>query len=128
MQIQKESKNELFKRQEVSLILESDKNPNFSDVKKKLSEKFSKPEEAIDVYNIKGKFGRNTFLIKAYVYDSKEALNKAIQKTKKQRDAEKKAEEEAKKAAAEAKKAEEEAKKAESEVKAEQEAKEEKSE
>ncbi|MDD5193149.1 MAG: hypothetical protein PHF67_01040 [Candidatus Nanoarchaeia archaeon] len=119
MEIKKNTKNELFKRYEVSIILESDKNPSFSEVKKKLSEKFSKPEDSIDVYNIKGKFGRNTFLIKAYVYDSKADFEKAVQKTKKQRDAEKKAAEEAKKAEEEAKKAAEEAKKAEAEVKSE---------
>lgn len=103
MEIQKESRNELFKRKEISVILEADKNPNFSEIKKKLSEKFSKPEDAIDVYNIKGKFGRKTFLIKAYIYDSKNYFEKAVQKTKKQREAEKKADEEAKKAAEAAK-------------------------
>ena len=117
MQLQKESKNELFKRQEISFILESDKNPSFPEIRKMLSEKFSKPEDSIDVYNIKGKFGRKTFLIKAYLYDSKHDLEKAIQKTKKQKDSEKKAEEEKAKASAEAKKAEEDAKKAESEKK-----------
>lgn len=109
MQIQKETRNEMFKRKEIAIILEADKNPSFPEIKTKLSEKFSCPEEVIDLYNIKGKFGRKTFLIKAFIYDSKADFNKAVQKTKKQRDAEKKAAEEATKAAAEekAKKAEE---------------------
>ncbi|MBS3079661.1 hypothetical protein J4218_06065 [Candidatus Pacearchaeota archaeon] len=113
MDIKKDFKNELLKRREVSFVVESDKNPSFVDMKKLASEEFKKPEENIDVYGIQGKFGRNTFLVKAYVYDSKEALEKAIQKTGKQIREEKKAvlekrkvEMEAKKAAAEAKKAE----------------------
>ncbi|MFA5856588.1 MAG: hypothetical protein WC867_04470 [Candidatus Pacearchaeota archaeon] len=110
MNIQKETRNEFFKRKEVSLILESEKNPGFSEIKEKLATKFSKPVENIDAYNIKGRFGTDTFLIKAYIYDSKEDYDKAIQKTKKQIEAEKKAALEAVKAAEEAAKAAEEAK------------------
>lgn len=99
MEIKKDIKNELFKRKELSIILESEKNPNFDDIRKKISEKFSKPEENIDVYNINGKFGRKTFLIKAYVYDSVQDLKKAEQKTQKQRKEEKNKEEEEKKVA-----------------------------
>ena len=111
MEIKNQIRNDMFKRQEVSLVLEAEKNPGFNECRKLISEKFSKPEENVDVYGIQGKFGKNTFLIKAYVYDSKEDLQKAVQKTGKQREAEKKAEEEKIKAEAEAKKAEEEAKK-----------------
>ena len=114
MNITKETENKLLKRKEISFIIESEKNPNFSEMKKKISEKFSKPEESIDVYGINGKFGRKTFLVKAYVYDSQEAFEKAIQKSGKQRREEKKVELEKKKAEAEAKKIEAEAKKAES--------------
>ena len=105
MKITKEIKNDLLKRKEISIIIESDKNPTFIEMKKFISEKFSKPEEAIDVYNICGKFGRNTFLIKSYLYDSKEALEKAIQKSRKQRREELKVKAEAIKAATEARKA-----------------------
>jgi len=104
MEIKKETKNELLKRKEVSFIIESDKNPSFADMKKLTSEKFSKPEENIDVYGIQGKFGRKTFLIKANVYDSPEALAKAIVKTGKQKKEEAKALFEKNKAETEAKK------------------------
>ena len=112
MEIKKDFRNELFKRKEVSFVIQSGKNPSFAEMKTKISEHFKKPEEAIDVFNVNGKFGRDTFLVKAYVYDSKEDFEKAIQKSRKQRKAEKKAEEEKKKAEAESKKAEEEAAKA----------------
>lgn len=82
--MEKKITNDLFNRQEISFIIEAEKNPSFADMRKLISEKYSCPEEAIDVYNIKGKFGRNTFLIKANIYDSKENLAKAVQKTRKQ--------------------------------------------
>ncbi|MFA5259501.1 MAG: hypothetical protein WC402_05500 [Candidatus Pacearchaeota archaeon] len=113
METKKQIRNDMFKRDEVSLVLEAEKNPSFNECRKLISEKFSKPEENLDVYGVKGSFGSKSFVIKAYVYDSKEDLQKAVQKTGKQREAEKKAQEEAKKAEEEAKKAEEEAKKAE---------------
>ena len=53
MEVKKDFRNELFKRQEIVLELEFDKNPNFNEAKKKLSEQFSKSEENINVYNIK---------------------------------------------------------------------------
>lgn len=106
-------RNDLFKRQELIFELESEKTPSFAEAKKLISENFKKPEEAIDVYKSEGKFGRKVFIIGAYVYDSKEDLIKAIQKTKKQRVAEKKAEAEAKNAEVEAKKAAEESSKTE---------------
>lgn len=112
MEIKSEFKNELFKRHEIVAELEADKNPGFDEMRKKLSEKFKKPEENVDVLGIKGKFGKNVFIINADIYDSKDKLKDAIdrRKTQKQRKEEKKAQEEAKKAEAEAaKKAAEEA-------------------
>lgn len=108
MELTKNIKNGLMKRQEVSYIVEGEKNPNFPEMKQKISAEIKKPEENIDVYAIQGKFGRDTFLVKAYVYDSKKDFDeiKILCKTKKMRTTEK---EEAKKAIEEAKKAKEEA-------------------
>lgn len=103
MELKKNIKNSLLKRQEISFLVENDKNPGFSEMKKKISDELKKPEENIEVYGVSGKFGRNTFLVKAYVYDSRKDLDaiKILNKTKKQRKTE----------AEEAKKADEEAKK-----------------
>jgi len=111
MKLKKDIKNELSKRKEIEFEIESGKNPTFDEMRKLISEKFSKSEDCIDVYGIKGSFGKNKFLIKGYVYDSKKDLEAAIQKTGKQRKEEIKQAAEAKKAVEEAKKAEEEAKK-----------------
>lgn len=85
MEIKKDIRNELFKRSEISFKTDSEKNPGFEEMRKKISEQLKKPEENIDVYNIKGNFGLKQFSIDAYVYDSKEDLKKAEQKTQKQR-------------------------------------------
>jgi ribosomal protein S24E len=103
MEIKQDTRNDLFKRQEIILLIEAEKNPGFEEMKKKIAEKFGKPEENIDVYNIVGSFGRNSFEVSAFVYDTKEDLDKMarLKMTKKQRDEAKKAEEEAKQAARE---------------------------
>lgn len=103
MEIKSDSRNELFKRNEISGVVEAEKNPGFDVVRKMISEKTGKPEENIDVYNVRGSFGSNKFGIGAYVYGSKEDLEKAIQKTRKQRREEKKAGEEKAKVDAEKK-------------------------
>ncbi len=103
-----DNKNEIFKRHEVVLEIESVNNPTFDDMRKKVSEKFNKPLENVNVYSIKGSFGANVFLIKAYIYDSHETLKHIfhLSKTKKQK---KKESDELKKAAEEKIKAEKEA-------------------
>ena len=111
METKKNIRNDLFSRNEISLLVSQEKNPQFAEIKKMLSLEFKKSEDCIDVFNIKGKFGRNTFLIKANIYDSKQDLINAIQKSKKQLNEERKTEAERKKAEADAKKKEAEEKK-----------------
>jgi ribosomal protein S24E len=89
METKSDIRNELFKRNEISFGLNSEKTPSFEEMKKKISGQVKKPEENINVYNIKGNFGLKQFNISAYVYDSKEDLKKAEQKTQKQRTSEK---------------------------------------
>jgi len=88
MEIKLDIRNDLFKRNEIEAIVEAEKNPSFEEISKMISEEVKKPEENIDVYNVIGGFGRSNFVIKGYVYDSKEDLKKAEQKTQKQRKAE----------------------------------------
>ena len=99
MEVKQDTRNELFKRQELVLELESDKNPSFDEVRKKISEDFSKEENLIDVYNIYGGFGKKKFQINANVYDSKEDLDnvKKLEITSKRRKEGEKAEEESSK-------------------------------
>jgi len=104
MEIKTEKRNDILKRQELILEVENEINPTFEDIKKQIAEKFSKPEENINVSTIKGGFGKNKFLIETDIYDSKEDLEimKNLEMSKKQRkevnEAAKQAKEEAEKA------------------------------
>ena len=96
MQIIKDIRNDLLKRNEITALVEAEKNPGFDEMKKQVSEQVGKSGENIEVFNIKGSFGSKEFKINANVYDSKEDLEKNKMKTKKQRKAEKKGESEKK--------------------------------
>jgi ribosomal protein S24E len=86
MHIKKDIKNVLMKRREVQIIVEAQKTPSFAEAAKLLAEHFKSPEENIMVEKVSGKFGRNTFLISASIYDTKELKEesfKRLTKTKK---------------------------------------------
>lgn len=83
MEIIKDTRNELLGQREICILIESEKNPNFQEMRKKLSEKFEKPEDVVDVYNIKGSFGSHKFKVYAYIYDSKKNSENINSKGKK---------------------------------------------
>jgi len=95
METNKDIRNELFKRQELALEIEGDKNPGFAEVRKQIAEKFGKPEGNIDLLRVKGNFGNSRFNVEAYIYDSKEDLDsmQKLKMTSKQRKEEVKVEE-----------------------------------
>lgn len=70
MKTQTDLKNNLLKRREIKLIVDSSGNPGFASALNMVAQQIKAPEENIVVKNVKGKFGRDTFLIDAFVYDS----------------------------------------------------------
>ncbi|MBM3234399.1 hypothetical protein FJZ19_04890 [Candidatus Pacearchaeota archaeon] len=92
MKIIEDKQNNLLNRREVKIIVEASKNPSFPEASKIISEHFKAQEELIAVYEIKGKFGRDTFLISASIYKTKEDKNKT-EKQKKEKIQENKTEE-----------------------------------
>lgn len=70
MKIIENKKNDLAKRKEIKGILTAEKNPGFEGSLKSISEHFKSPAENIVIKEIKSKFGRDTFLISAFIYDS----------------------------------------------------------
>lgn len=70
MKIISEQKNNLLKRRELSLILESEKNPGFDHSLKNISSHFKVSENQIAIKSIKSRFGQNSFLINAFIYDA----------------------------------------------------------
>jgi len=70
MQILNQSRNELLKRNEVKGIVSSSGNLGFENAMKIVVDKMKTAEENVVIKNVKSKFGRDTFLIEALVYDS----------------------------------------------------------
>jgi ribosomal protein S24E len=80
MEIKKDTKNSLLKRREVSFVAVADKTLSYPEVSKMIADNFKCDEECVMVEKVKGKFGRNTFLIEACIYDSKELKEEAIKR------------------------------------------------
>ena len=76
----KDKRNELMKRREAELIKEAEKTPSFAEALKIMAEEFKAPEENIMIENVKGGFGKKTFLIKAGIYDTKELKEEAVKR------------------------------------------------
>jgi ribosomal protein S24E len=68
--------NSLLNRREVKVIAEADKNPSFLEAVNIIASEFKVNGENIAIKIIKGKFGRNTFLISDFIYNSKEEKEK----------------------------------------------------
>ena len=96
MEIKSNIRNELLKRNGLEIELEAEKNPSFNEIKKKITEEFKNPEETIEVCGIKGGFGKKKFKISAFIYDSREELEKNKRKPKQEKKKEEKPAEEAK--------------------------------
>jgi len=82
MKIIEEKQNQFLKRKEIKVIMEAEKNPTIQEATKIVAEQFKAEEENIIVRQVKGKFGRNTFLISANIYNNKEAKEQIEPKKK----------------------------------------------
>jgi ribosomal protein S24E len=78
----KDTKNSLLNRRELKVVVQSESNPGFAKALELIAEKFKSAIDTIVVNNVKGKFGRNTFLIDAFVYNSSADKTKVEQKPK----------------------------------------------
>jgi ribosomal protein S24E len=80
MDVKKDIKNNLLKRREVSFVAEADKTLSYPEATKMIADNFKCEEDCIMVEKVAGKFGRNTFLIEACIYDSKELKEEAVKR------------------------------------------------
>ena len=78
--------NSLLHRKEVKVIIQSSGNPGFQKSIKLLAEHFKSNEENVAVKEIKSKFGRDSFLIEAFIYDSVQEKNLIEPKKKEKKD------------------------------------------
>ena len=77
METKKDFKNSLLQRREIVFALESDKNPSFPEMTKKIAEDFKAAEDCILIEGINGAYGSKSFVISASIYDSKEQRDKS---------------------------------------------------
>lgn len=70
MNIIKDLRNDLLKRKEIKIVVDAEKNPGYDNAMKLIAEQFKAKEDVVVVREVKSKFGRNTFLIEAFIYDS----------------------------------------------------------
>ncbi len=78
-----QKQNPLLFREEIKILIEAEKTPSYTEASSLISEKFNKDQEVIVIKKVKSKFGRNTFLITAFVYNSKEDKDKIERAAKK---------------------------------------------
>jgi ribosomal protein S24E len=70
MNVIKDFKNDLLKRREVQLVMTAEKNPGLAAAAKMIADHFKSSEDAIVVRKLSSKFGRDTFMIDAFIYGS----------------------------------------------------------
>ena len=70
MEILNETKNNLLKRTELQIKIESSGNPGFEQSKKSAAEKFKAELDNIALKRVINNFGTNEFLIEAFIYES----------------------------------------------------------
>lgn len=92
MNVVQDRQNPLLKRREVKVVVEAEKNPSMKEAAEIIAKQFKTGEEKAQVKLVRGKFGRNTFLIVANIYDSKEDKEKIEPKQKKGKGGEQKTE------------------------------------
>lgn len=74
--------NFLANRREVKIVVEAEKNPSFDEAINMTAEHFKSEKGNVAIKEIKGKFGRDTFLISSYIYKTKEDMEKFEPKKK----------------------------------------------
>src|SRR3989338_4186425 len=106
LEITEKSKNPLLGRTLLQATISfENKTPSNTDVAKQIAQTLNTKEELVVMRNIYTKYGEHTASVKAYVYDTAEALKRAEIITRKKREADKKTVQEARQKAYEEKKA-----------------------
>lgn len=83
METIEEKENNVLNRKEVKVIVEAPKSPGFDEAVSVICERFKCEKDNVAVKSIKGKFGRNTFLISSFIYKTKEDKERTEPKSKK---------------------------------------------
>jgi ribosomal protein S24E len=76
VKVLEDKENFLFNRKEVKLIAKGEKTPSYDEAAELLSSNFKAEKDNIVVRGVMGKFGRDTFLVSASIYNTKEDKDK----------------------------------------------------
>lgn len=82
MNVIKDFRNEMLKRREVELVITSEKNPGIKLASKAIADNFKANEDAVVVKRVASRFGRDSFSVEAFIYDSIEEKNRIEPKKK----------------------------------------------
>jgi len=82
LKILKERENPLFNRKEIEISIEANVAPRRSEAEEFIAKEFSTANENVKIKKIKGRFGSNSFIITANIYNSKEDKDKVEPKKK----------------------------------------------
>lgn len=91
MEIIEDRENSLLARREVRVIAEAGKNPSAEEALSLIADNFKADKENIALKLIRGKFGRDTFLLDAFIYKTREDKEKFEPKKKIKKSAEEQA-------------------------------------
>lgn len=80
--IKKKEAKPLVEREEIKAVIKSDVTPPYDQVKEALASKLNKPAELIVVKNVYSEFGKRESDVRAFVYNSIDALKKFEPKPK----------------------------------------------
>ncbi len=78
MEIKKDNKNGLMHRREVLVKIEVEKAPSNAEAVKLIADQFKSSEENIMMEQVMGTFGKQSFLIKASIYDTPKLKEEAV--------------------------------------------------
>lgn len=77
-----DKENFLLNRREIKLLVKADKNLSYDEALLILNQEFKAEPEKVVIKQVKGKFGRDTFLISTFIYQTKEDKDKFEPKIK----------------------------------------------
>jgi len=74
--------NPFMKRKEVSASLEAMKSPSKEEIKEKLAQQLKSDKELTVIKDVRGSYGNNNFLVKAFIYQDKISMEQTEPKPK----------------------------------------------
>jgi len=82
LKILETKENPFMKRKEISASLEAMKSPSKEEIKEKLAQQLKSDKELTVIRDVRGSYGNNNFLVKAFIYHDKVSMEQTEPKPK----------------------------------------------